>query len=69
MVRKGGFKDFSLFKGIWGSPWIGFENFQYLSKSRDFFMIFKNRQVKKLQSFEILKNSQTKKTAGKTVFL
>lgn len=36
------FKDFSLVKGILASPWIGFENFQYLFQSADFFKILRN---------------------------
>lgn len=36
------FKDFSVTKGIWDSPWVGLENFFYLFKSKDFYNIFKN---------------------------
>lgn len=36
------FKDFNLIKGIWGSDWIGFKNFQYLFKSHDFYNILFN---------------------------
>lgn len=36
------FKNFSFVKGIWGSEWIGFKNFQYLFQSKDFFMILGN---------------------------
>ncbi|WP_219988595.1 hypothetical protein [Leucothrix pacifica] len=30
------FKDYSIFKGIDGSPWIGFEHFQTLFENDDF---------------------------------
>ncbi|WP_135553553.1 ABC transporter permease [Paenibacillus cymbidii] len=36
------FKDFSLTKGIWASDWIGFDNFAYLFKSRDFYQVLRN---------------------------
>lgn len=36
------FKDFRLARGIWGSEWIGFENFHYLFTSKTFFLVFKN---------------------------
>jgi len=36
------FKDFNVVKGIWQSPWIGLENFKYLFRSRDFFIVLKN---------------------------
>lgn len=36
------FKDFSLSKGYWGSPWCGFENFERLFSSYWFPVIFKN---------------------------
>lgn len=36
------FKDFSMVKGIWKSPWIGFENFAYLFQSSEFYRIFRN---------------------------
>jgi putative aldouronate transport system permease protein len=36
------FKDLSFVKGIWRSDWVGFENFQYLFQSRDFYKILKN---------------------------
>ena len=36
------FKDFRLARGIWGSDWIGFDNFRYLFTSKTFFLVFKN---------------------------
>ncbi len=36
------FKDFSIVKGIWNSPWVGLKQFQYLWKSRDFWRVLRN---------------------------
>ncbi|WP_068779327.1 ABC transporter permease [Paenibacillus sp. GM2] len=36
------FKDFNYSKGILGSDWIGFENFEYLFKTSDAFVITRN---------------------------
>lgn len=36
------FKDYSLFKGIAESPWVGFENFQRFFESEYFFRTLKN---------------------------
>lgn len=36
------FKDFSMRKGIWGSPWVGFANFERLFRSPWFPTILKN---------------------------
>lgn len=36
------FKDFSLVRGIWASSWIGFDNFQYLFQSADFYKVLRN---------------------------
>lgn len=36
------FKDFSLVRGIWGSDWIGLENFTYLFHAPDFFRVLRN---------------------------
>ncbi len=36
------FKDFSFKKGIWGSDWIGLENFIYMFQLDNFYTVFKN---------------------------
>jgi len=36
------FKNFNIVKGIWKSPWIGFDNFKYLFTSKEFYSILKN---------------------------
>lgn len=36
------FQDFNIGLGLWNSPWIGFENFQYLFQIRDSKTIFFN---------------------------
>jgi putative aldouronate transport system permease protein len=36
------FKDINYAKGIFGSDWIGFKNFEYLFKTRDAFVITRN---------------------------
>lgn len=36
------FKKYSVKKGIFGSDWIGFENFEYLFGTRDSFVIIRN---------------------------
>lgn len=36
------FKDFNFAKGIWGSPWIGFDNFKYMFGLSDFYKVFWN---------------------------
>ncbi len=35
-------KDYSIFKGIWRSPWIGWENFRVMFAYPDFYQIFIN---------------------------
>lgn len=39
------FKKFSFKKGIWGSPWIGFENFTYMFGLKDFYNVIKNSMI------------------------
>jgi len=36
------FKDYSIFKGVAGSPWVGFEHFQTLLDSDQFWRALKN---------------------------
>ena len=36
------FKQYNVRDGIWGSPWIGFENFKYLFSSSDAWIITRN---------------------------
>ncbi|MFK7697419.1 ABC transporter permease [Paenibacillus sp. HJGM_3] len=36
------FKNYRLMEGIWGSPWVGFDQFRKLFTSRDFLEILRN---------------------------
>lgn len=36
------FQDYSIFKGVTGSPWIGFENFQQLFGMSQFYQVVRN---------------------------
>lgn len=36
------FKDYNVRRGIWGSEWNGFKNFEYLFKTKDAFIITRN---------------------------
>ena len=36
------FKDYSLMKGIFGSEWCGFENFEFLFKTKDAWIMTRN---------------------------
>ncbi|MBW7454621.1 ABC transporter permease [Paenibacillus sepulcri] len=36
------FKDFSVVKGIWGSPWVGFKHFEAFFNSPNFWLLIKN---------------------------
>jgi putative aldouronate transport system permease protein len=39
------FKDFNVFQGIWGSPWVGLENFRDIFASPDFWNVFRNTLI------------------------
>jgi putative aldouronate transport system permease protein len=39
------FKDYKVPKGIWGSPWVGFKNFEFFLKSQDAFRVTRNTIV------------------------
>lgn len=39
------FKNYSFSKGIWGSPWVGLKNFQFLFQYPDFYNILRNTVV------------------------
>lgn len=36
------FQDYNLMKGIWGSPWVGFDNFRVIFDSPEFLQIMRN---------------------------
>lgn len=36
------FKELSLVRGIWDSPWVGFEHFEYLFHAKDFYKVLRN---------------------------
>lgn len=36
------FKDYKVPKGIWGSPWVGFKNFEFFLKSQDAWRVTRN---------------------------
>ncbi len=44
------FKDFKIRQGIWGSPWVGFDNFERFFTSYQFFRVLKNTLVISLYS-------------------
>lgn len=39
------FKEFKYNLGIWGSPWVGWENFEKIFKNPDFWNAFKNTLI------------------------
>jgi putative aldouronate transport system permease protein len=39
------FKDYSIFKGVFDSPWVGFKHFESLLNSPDFYRIFTNTLI------------------------
>jgi putative aldouronate transport system permease protein len=43
------FKNFSPFRGIWGSQWVGLDNFRIAFSSVDFWNVFKNTMLISLQ--------------------
>jgi putative aldouronate transport system permease protein len=36
------FKEFNIFKGVWGSPWIGFEAFREIFAMKEFYRALRN---------------------------
>lgn len=36
------FQDYNLMKGIWGSPWVGFDNFRVIFDTPEFWQIIRN---------------------------
>ena len=36
------FKDYNFLDGLWGSKWVGFDNFRDFIKNGDFWLVFKN---------------------------
>lgn len=39
------FKDFNIFKGMYGSPWVGMDNFVRLFHTEEFYRIFRNTLI------------------------
>lgn len=39
------FQKYNLFKGIWGSKWVGWKNFEFIMKMRDFPIALRNTLV------------------------
>jgi putative aldouronate transport system permease protein len=39
------FKEWNVVKGVWGSRWVGFQNFAYLFGSKSFMQVFRNSIV------------------------
>ena len=47
------FKDFNAAQGIWGSPWVGFEQFERLFRNYNFGIIIRNTFMLSLESLLI----------------
>ena len=39
------FKTYNFSKGIWGSPWVGLKNFEYLFRDKNFWIAFNNTLI------------------------
>ena len=44
------FQNYKIFKGIWGSPWVGFQNFLDFFNGRQFWTVIRNTLVLNLES-------------------
>ena len=44
------FQNYKIFKGIWGSPWVGFQNFLDFFHGRQFWTVIRNTLVLNLES-------------------
>jgi len=38
-------QDFKILKGIWNSPWVGLDNFQFIFSYRDFYVVLRNTAI------------------------
>ena len=47
-----GFEDFSPYKGLMGSDWVGFANFQYFLRDADFWRVLRNTLV--INSYQLI---------------
>ena len=47
------FKDYSYTKGIWGSPWVGFQTFIDIFNTASFWQVFKNTLIISVYKFAI----------------
>ena len=77
------FKEFLPRKGIWGSPWVGLENFEYMTRLPDSFRVMRNTLViamlKIVVNFPIpiivsimlneVRNSKFKRTVQTVIYL
>lgn len=39
------FKNYNIFKGMWASPWVGFQNFSEIFHMYDFWMVLRNTLI------------------------